>query len=349
MVYLIGWGYLFSFIFIQYLSRYRGTFFVFAILIFFSLTAFVRGSVGTDTGNYELMLRDFFDGYTWDGREPGFVALGWLLVAATPSIEVAVRAIALVFFGLLAFFVVRSDRNERFFLLAYILPAFAYQYSMNALRIGIASAILLIAVQTLRRGGKLPAFLTGATAVLFHYSSALSLLFILLSQRSWFRASNIVLILPLLVGAFAGFSFVDSYMMDKLANYNEMQAPGELSGLSKIAPIVLVLLGLSFSTLPRTPKIRLFILGVVSILGGWVLARYSYAGLRILDLISFAFPVSILAAYSRERTSFDRSIMVSMLAAGVISAAGLWRGFSLAEGEGESPFLPYEILNSWSF
>ena len=347
MVYLLGWGCLFSFTFIQCLSRYRGTFFVFTILIFFTVTAFVRGSVGTDTVNYELMLRDFFAGYTWDGREPGFVALGWLLVAATPSVEVAVRTIALVFFGLLAFFVLRSDRNERFLLMAYIFPAFAYQYSMNALRIGIASAILLIAVQMLRRMGKLPAFLAGSTAVLFHYSAALSLIFIILSQRPLFRASNIALAPLALVSAFGSFAFVDSYMMDKLSNYNEMQAPGELSGLSKIAPIALVLLGLIFSTLPRTLKIRLFLLGTASVLVGWVLAQYSYAGLRVLDLLSFALPISILASYSRESLAFDRSMMVGVLAAGVISAAGLWRGFSLAEGEGDSPFLPYVILNSW--
>ncbi|WP_339651727.1 EpsG family protein, partial [Halopseudomonas pelagia] len=302
-------------------------------------------NVGTDTANYQLMFEQFSEGYSWEGIEPGFFGLGWLLAALAPSIDIAVRAVALVFFGLIAWFVARSDHNERFLLLAYLLPAFAYQYSMNALRIGLASALLLLAVQVFRRKGDMPALCVGLLALLFHYSALFSLLFIALTQRPWLRLSTLLGLLVVLLGFAVGLIFIDFYLLEKIQAYQQLQAPGGLSGVSKVVPLVIMLAGMLLSSLPRQLKLKAFIVYSVFISAAWLLTQFSYAGLRFLDLLSFSVPLSILATYSHLQLDFDRQIKVSMLAAGLVSIAGIWRGFLLERGEGKSPFLPYEVLS----
>ncbi len=343
MIYFVGWAAVYFSLAIQTITKYYGRFFLSCLLVFFAAVAFLRGSIGTDTANYEQMLSAFIDNYVWGGREPGFVVLGWLLAMLAPTVEIAVRAIALVFFALLALFVFRADRNERFLLLAYLLPAYVYHYSMNALRIGLASAVLLLAVQLFRKNGNMSAIRMGLAALLFHYSAAFSVLYIVISQYSWLRISSIFKLLALLSAVAGMFLAVDSYFWDKLSLYSSFQAPGPLSGLSKIAPVMMISVGIVLSRLPSNEKSKLILIGFVFTAAGWAITQYSYAGLRLLDLISFLLPLSILASYSRLQLKFDRPLKLSIVAAGMLSAAGVCRGFLLWYGEGKCSWMPYEV------
>ena len=137
----------------------------------------------------------------------------------------------------------------------------------------------------------------------------------------------------------------DFYFLDKLDGYKEMQTPGALSGISKIVPLVLILIGLMMGTLPTALKFKLFMLSITVILAAWLLTQHTYARLRFLDLLSFSVPLSILATYSRLKLNFDIPIKIGMLVAGLISAIGVYRGFILNYAVGKSPFMPYEFLN----
>lgn len=345
MVYLFGWLATYFGLTLQGLSKYRGRIFIYCLLAYFAGLAFIRGNVGTDTVNYELMLADIAHGYVWDGREPAFVALGLLLVSVFPTAEVATRVIALVFFALLTVFVFRSDRNERFLLMAYILPAFAYLYSMNVLRIGLASAFLLLSVQQIRVRGSTSALKVGLLTFLFHYSSVLSLIYIDISQRAWLKFTSFFVMLFLLTLAGGAFLTAEFYMMDKVAQYQTAQVPGVLSGLSKIIIVILFVAGIMSGKLPTMEKAKLILLGLTFTLLGWFFSQFSYAGLRVLDLISFTMPLSILASYSRVGFEFERPIKTIMVASGILSAFSIYRGFILEYGEGKSPFLPYEMYD----
>jgi hypothetical protein len=343
MVYPAGWAAIYFALILHSLTGYRGRFFVFVLLGYFAVLAFLRGNVGTDTASYERMLASFVGGYAWDGREPGFIALGVLLESMAPTTEFAVRAIALVFFALLAVFVIKSNRNERFLLLAYVFPAFAYQYSMNALRIGLASAVLLLALQSLRQRGGASALRVGLTATLFHYSTAFSVLYLVISQRPWMRVYSTFGMLGLLVLFSGGFLLADFYFMEKMSAYEAMQAPGPFSGLSKILPVLLILVGVGFGILPPIEKAKLTVLGISFLFVGWLITQFSYAGLRLIDLVAFVAPLSVLATYARLGLEFDLRLRCAIVLAGAISAAGVYRGFLLGRGEGITPFLPYEI------
>lgn len=349
MVYIIGWALCFYCVFLQEITRYRGRLFLILLLMYFSAVAFFRGSVGTDTANYELMLENFILPFSWGGQEPGFVLLSLALMALSSSLEVAVRAISLVFFLLFAVFVARSNNNERYMLMAYVLPSFGYQYSMNGLRIGLASAILLLAVQRLRLKGPGPALGVGLSSLLFHYSTSFSASFLFVSQRPWLRLSSFIGIVFLMI-VFSGIFFiVDFYFMDKLTAYQEMQAPSAFSGLSKIIVIILFIIGGIVSGLPKNEKIKIVFLGGLFVFLGWVLTLHSYAGIRLLDLLSFALPLSLLASYSRLGRDFCLSIKLSIFVAGLATAIWTYRGFLLSYGEGKSPFLPYELLQAFFY
>ena len=344
MTYLLGWAVLYVGWAMQKIANYQGRAFLLFAICFFMMMAFLRGAVGTDTANYEIMLGDFVDGYTWDGREPGFVGLGWFLTMLASNAELAVRLISVVFFGMLAIFVLRSDFNERTMLMAYIMPAFAYQYSMNALRIGVASVILLMGVQLLRRRGAMPALLVGLISLLFHYSAVFTLLYVVMSQIRWKKASSLLILLSLLVFLAPVVLIADIYFLNKFSIYQMSDSPNILSGIGKIAPIFLIIFGVAYDVLPRPEKMKLISMSLGVTVFGWVLTQYSYAGLRLLDLISLALPIALLASYSRLKMVFGRFLNVCIILAGLISAAAVYRGFLLEQGEGETPFLPYEFI-----
>lgn len=344
MIYLFGWAGCLLVLMISGLTHYRGRFFVFILLLFFLGVAFLRGAVGTDTANYERMFADFIDiYYIWTGREPGFVALGWLLATLAPTIEAGVRLISVVFFALIALFVARADKNELFLLLAYIFPAFAYQYSMNALRIGLASAFILLMVQEVRLKDAQAAIKFGVAAALFHYTVLLSIVILFLSQQAWGQLSTVVKNIVLLVLLSFGLLSVDFYVADKLEVYTsgDYSKPSALSGLSILIPNIIILVGILFSFFPRAEKFKLFFLFLLVFGSGMIITQFTYAGLRILNLGGFVMPLCVLASYSRLGLKFGRKFKFSLLAAGLLSAIGVYRGFLIGYGEGPSPFLPY--------
>jgi hypothetical protein len=349
MIYLLGWSSIYFALILQVVLRYRGWLFALLVLFVLAMIAFLRGRVGTDTLNYEKMLLGFVSGYTWDGREPGFVLLGWLLAHITPSIEIAVRAVSFVFFFLLAWFVLRSDRNERDFLLLYVLPVFAYNYSMNALRAALAFCFVLLAVQALRREGKAKAIGLGAVGLTFHYSALVPLVYLGLAQRSWLRLANLAWAGMLVSMSGAVLVFAQTYFMDKVSAYTDFHRPSALSGLSILVPLALLLTGVALGRLPKEEKWKLLILACAALAFAWVVTQYTYAGLRVLDLLAYAIPFSVLMAYSQHGLRFERGTWAAMLIAGLLSVAATYNRFLAGYGEGRAPWLPYEtwINSSW--
>lgn len=164
-------------------GRYR----VFAIIAVFGVGAIavLRGDVGTDTWMYELMIRDIRYMYNWYDKEPGFVVLAWGLTQITKSDEIAVRLISVLITIALLFYIKNADYDELLILLAYIIPSHFYTYSMNVLRIGVASLFILFSLQMFRRGKELKSWLILCASVFFHLSTIISILFIFAARRSW--------------------------------------------------------------------------------------------------------------------------------------------------------------------
>lgn len=341
MVYLLGWGAIYYALLVSAMVGYRGRFLGFLTVLFFAGIAIFRGSVGTDTGNYELMLSELSLERVWGGVEPGFALLGLFLTELLGSAEAGVRALSALFFILVAFYYFRSDTNEAFFLWAYLAPAYFYQYSMNTLRIGLASMLLLVAVQGVRRSHVVRSGLIALVAMTFHYSLVFSISYLMINFFQKIKA-RYLLCVGLLFLLF--FYLSHEYIILKMGVYSGFESPGSLSGLSKVIVVFLLVVGVLFSELPSILRSRVVFWAIL--ISGFAVGvtAVSYAGLRLLDLIAFVLPVVILMCHTRMEKFFNWKTKLSFILAGLASAAAVYRGFLIEAGQGKSPFLPYELI-----
>lgn len=343
MIYLFGWLILLVTLFLTALSGYKTRLFTVMALLFFLIISVSRGAVGTDTDTYEYVVGQLMGGLFWTGMEPGFVLMSWALAMITGSAFVAIRFVSVVIFLIIFLYLYRSNKNEFFLLLSYILPAFVYQYTMNGLRIGVAAMLLMLAVQQMRRIHKASVLLLATTALCFHFSSLVSMVLIWASQARWVKASNILIVPVASAVVLAVFSINSDYFIDKFISYQASESPSPFSGLGKVTVILLLIFGVFVSRLPNVEKLKLIFLGGGFVLAFWTLSSISYAGLRLLDLISFAFPLAILLAFTRCELNFDLPIKVVFILAGLLAAFASYRNFISEEGVGPSPFMPYHL------
>lgn len=324
------------------LSGYRNRTFGFLAILLFASVAIFRGSTGTDTASYESIFSELSLETIWDSVEPGFALLGLFLTEILGSAQAGVRAVSALFFLLIAFYYLQAERNEAFVLLTYFAPAYFYIYSMNGLRIGIASIILLLAIQALRRGHVLKGSASMIIAIFFHYTILFSIGYFIINFFNQIKLKY-VLLLGLLILSF--FYFANEYISLKLSTYSDYELPNELSGLSKVVVIFLLILGVLFSGLPSALRIRIILSTLL--FAGFAIAvtTFSYAGLRFLDLITFILPTVILMFHFEAKQPFNWRMKLSFLVAGFASAATVYRGFLMEAHQGESPFLPYELLD----
>lgn len=343
MIYLIGWTLIFTVLTLSELTGNRFRSPIFILLIFFTMVSVLRGDVGTDTNTYEFLVQGLSDNVDSGGMEPGFIGVSRILLGIFDSPVMVVRFFSLIFFGLLFFYIVRSNRNERFMFLAYIAPAFIYQYSMNVIRLGVASGLLILAAQYYDRRKMKASAAFAVSAVLFHYSIMCSFAVIWLSQMRWSRVSTVLAGVFFSALMLAVFYVNMDYFQLKLASYRGFNAPGESSGLSKLVVLLVLVLGVLFSNLPRPDKAKLSILGMGLGSFFWFLSAYTYAGLRFLDLLSFALPFAMLISYNRNQLDFNLAIKTSLVLAGVVGALSAFKNFLSEDGVGPSPFLPYTI------
>ena len=349
MIYLVGWAITYSVLFIQTSTRYKGPALIFGVILLYASLAFFRGTVGTDTGTYGNMFASYPPS-TWNGQEPGFIALAIALKALFQDTTLAVRAVALVFFFLTAVYIKRSDQNEKFFFLAYVLPLTGYQHSMNIIRDGLATIIILLAVQAWRKGFFKRASLTGISAIFFHYSALVSLSYLALSQRPWLRVMSVVYMVALVTFSTLAFLAVEFYFVQKALLYapteeakGGSQIVASLFGLFRVS---IVLGALLFCKLPTGEKLKLIILGEIFLLTAAFISQFSYAGIRLYMVISIVCPLSILASYSRLGLNFDGKLKAGLIASSLLGAAAAFRGFLNTEGRTVHAFLPYD---TWLF
>lgn len=343
MIYLLGWLLIYFSILASSVSKYHGRFFGLMIIFYFATVSIFRGSVGTDTATYEVLILQFSLETLSTGIEPLFVLFSIFLREITGSPEIALRSISALFFLLMLYYFIRADKNERFVLIAYLAPAYFYQYSMNAVRIGLASVLLMIALQQIRRIGLYKSGFFSLNALFLHYSVFVSFIyyFSVLSNILKFKYLSIIAVVTTLI-----FFLYHSYFLNKINAYTLMEAPTELSGSSKIIVILVLVVGATFSNLSSKQLLKFISITLIFTFLALVLTFLSYAGLRILDLIAFAIAFILIMLHYQVNKEFNWQTKLSFFIAGLISAAAVYRGFLLEAGQGKSPFIPYHFMNS---
>lgn len=341
-VYLAGLFTAYYVLLIRAVSGYQGRLFVMFSLAALGSIAVLRGNVGTDTANYEVMVGVLRSPTAWYGVEPGFAALTAALGVFSPSDIMLVRLLAIVFIMGLVRFVWRSDKDELFYLLVFYIPASFYQHSMNAVRLGLASIFILLATQNFRRNNRAGMIAWLLVGFSFHYSTALIAIYLAAVGRVFkLKASALVFIFVAL--ALGGLSLIyNNYLWLRIGNYQEYSSPEKLSGTSQVVIVLMVLAGVMGSRLASFERWLLLSSGLALLLMFWLMAHYTYAGLRFLDLIKFMFPLAILIAHGRGGLQMNAVTRGSLAGAGIVATASVLRSFAISAGQGKTPWLPYE-------
>jgi hypothetical protein len=316
---------------------------LYCILIYCCLLACLRGNTGTDTEMYQNIFTAVQLGNIDWTVEAGFALVAQLIMNVGLSPEAAVRGISVVFFALVAIYAARATLAEKWVLLAFILPVFAYQYSMNGLRIGLASALLLLCTQEIRRGRSSLSLLWLIGPVVIHLSTFVSGVYLAGTRlaQTGIGAGLLSLFAPvsLLVLWYAS----GSYLLDKQAVYEEMVSPNEVSGLGRVVVIIILTSGICASYLSKREKALIVVPAILLTGVAWLLARSSFAGLRFLDLISFVLPLAACIPLGSKPLVSERKFVVAVLVAGLVGATATARNFAAEAGHGDAPFVPYHF------
>ncbi|HBM09171.1 MAG: EpsG family protein [Pseudomonas sp.] len=295
----------------------------------------IRGDVGTDTASY-IQILDSMQNVS--GNLSGYgVEFGFYIFKVFLYLGLSPRTVALFISGLvcvLALFSFSRRRDDAIVFTFLVFPVFFYDMSMNGLRYGMAFCFAKLAADYLDEK-KLPlAVLFFVLAFSFHVSSLL--VFVLLAIRKISRNALVAFGALALIGA----AVSSDQILLKMAAYESLESPDGLSGLAPLMISILIFMASLFFS-PKSYIYLTFLL--VSELSSFVLAKYSYAGLRLQFLILFVMCCGVPALdvmHARRRPFF----MLSLMLIGVVGFAASMRNMVNGQGEGESPFLPYHFF-----
>jgi hypothetical protein len=305
------------------------------------LLVVLRGNVGTDTFNYLNFFREHrLLGYSNTKFEPGFEFLGLFFAECGIHERASIALIATLITIVLCKLFSRSKEDMLLFSLI-VFPIFYFDFTMNGIRYGLAFTISAVAIDSLYKNKYKKTYILSILAILFHYSSFLVILpFFMnyLKRRYW------VLILSLIGGFILLFpnlfNLVTEYLNEKEFAYSTFFSPSILSG---VAPLFLTFsLYLNFiinaKRYGRESIVHLiFIAEIVS----FIIARYSYAGLRLQG--AFLFAMIIFLKYNWKYIKNTKRYAVALLVISFMSFSVTVKNIS-SSTRGNSPFLPYEFF-----
>ncbi len=350
MVYVLGWIAGYFCLGMWFLNQKHSKLLTAAMLLLLGTLAFLRNS-GTDTGPiYEVIAGEFVHEKSFPslGLEPGFSVLLWLFSLTTNSEVLIVRGFAVVFVGLLLTFLYFADSDESFFLLAFFQPVCFFQYSMNGLRIGLATGVLLLAWQALRRDRISMFIALSLLSFLFHYSSICIVLILLFNNLELKSMKAFVAMSVTVIAGLAGLYFNIDYFSDKFQLYSQFDSPSPYSGLSKTVPILAFVLLMTISGIKvmRLAQYSL-VFASTAIMMQWLSMR-TYAGLRILDIVLIGAALSATSLLSKSSTANRKTFVFGVVCIGLFSTAAVYRNFVMdydgTETGTSTPFLPYRTF-----
>jgi hypothetical protein len=328
----------------QLLLKYKGPALFLIALMPLGLLAILRGNIGVDTPTYESVIRYSLDGGSNRAFEPGFFWLVNLMSLITDNEVVVLRLFSLMIVILLVVYLVKSDKDEAFLLAAFFLPMSFFDLTTNAIRFGVSISLFLIALQFSWRGKNICFILLSILSVLFHYSIILCLAIYLVATKGInFKMLLFGLICSITV-LFIAFIDLSDYTAWKYLAYSDFSALSNLSGLRYVSVLLLLMVGTLVSSLSFNLKKKQIIFGSVLLLFGLILTQLSYAGLRVLYLFVFIYPLLDLTFHKAHLVKINSNIKAIWFIAGVISFIFLMRGYFNDAGTFFAAHLPYEFF-----
>lgn len=296
----------------------------------------LRGDVGTDTASYMRIIdsfsTEFGDSAGISEVEIGFEYFSKALLYLGFSSKAVVVAISWFVCALVIYAFSRTKDDVLVFALL-VFPIFFYDMTMNGLRYGVSFCLAKIAYDSFESSKKKTFAIMTLLSISFHLSGFV--LLVLLMAR---RLSVKHLIMGGLCAGILLLIFFDRLLF-KFSAYGELEAP---SGLSGLAPLLLfAMIYISMVVLSFRNVVYLTFLFVLEI-AFFVLAKFSYAGLRFQFLTLFALLCTVprcSVMYSRNRAIF----LCLVFFIGILGFVSKSRNMIDGVDSGESPFIPYQF------
>jgi hypothetical protein len=319
----------------------------FIAIIAFALVAGLRGMIGTDTAAYTHLVR-----VTMSGAqlfiEPGFLLFVDVASLFTDNPSVIINLHSVLFYAVIAAFTIKATRAELIYLFAYFAPMYFLMYSMNGIRIGLASAFFLLFFQAWMRRNLIGAVICSIVAFSFHFTILLAYVFFFLgcSRRNTLR--SLVTQLIVFSAVVAAATMLQDYFFGKINQYSDFGTFSELAGVSVIVKVFVFLAFVGQAPISSRRRYRSTVISVFAVLFALGVAQYSYAGLRFLDIFCWAIPLVFMGSVDHN-TSMGRRFSTGLAISGLFGAAAVLRNIWSSTGLGTSPFIPYQFFWQGSF
>lgn len=295
-----------------------------------ALAASMRGMAGTDTVAYRALYAVFdpVDGFHF-GVDFIYMCLMGVVKLAGGGFQTFAFVHAGLCLLLYGYGASKVDSVAPVFALG-ILPTLFLDSTFNGLRYGLAFALAIALVQAYRtrRWYSLPLMLL---PVGVHSSMAMLL-----------AISPLVLGLGALGFFVGGIANSDAfmYLIYKQDAYTNIQRPGVFSGVFPVFQAVVLYCMLRMSREPFRIGFNFLSLGIVLLVSGVVLASFSYAGLRILQIGVFVFSIGTALAVKQD----DGRIATVAALLGLAGVANMLRQILLVGPAGGVIFYPYDFF-----
>lgn len=262
---------------------YTGFIYVCIIVVF-------RGDVGTDTGTYE----DIINGISLitlgnQATEIGFnFSVVLLKLTGISSNAIILRLLTAVYMFLLFLIIREAKANFQQIILIFFIPATVFVFSMNTLRLGISINLFILALLFFKRNRILfYSFLF--LSISFHVTIVLVMPLFFIFQKNNIR--KLLSIFFLLFLAIIFFIIFHQHIGNKLELYSDYSSPNPYSGLSSVLSFMMLIPFIW--TYPTNSRYKIFFISVMTMLISisFVIAKFSYAGLRMLQLYVLFSPI----------------------------------------------------------
>lgn len=329
------------------------------------LLVVLRGEVGTDTASYINIISQIAATGAFEGIEYGFTYLVKALhYVVNDPLQVCVLVALITTTVLLV--ASKSDGRALFVLIVCIVPLFYLDMTMNDLRYGLSFAFAMLATSKFYLHPLYLSIALGVFAVLFHVSALFVFLIAALLADDklkfirWLKLFTIVLLVVL-----AQYYLVDiiRYTLDiimpvsldangKYLAYKFLSSPSWYSGLATLFiswSFLYVLHGgkKQDALLTSYQFCVLFSLTLFT----FILAKFSYAGLRLQSVLLFTM-LLMMQFKPRLAGVMDAKRKQGLLVIGFLGLLVFVKKLISTQGQGASPFAPWrvnpDILQLWN-
>ncbi len=308
--------------FIKNISASRFMFFVSLIPAF--IIVIFRGHIGIDTPVYEAIIRESY--YTGVCRvEPLFCILSNQLFYLFDDSAIVLRVITAIFCFL--FFIAFSKKiNEIVIACIFIFPVYFYDMSTNGIRYGLAFIIFKIFYSNIKK------YVIFSPIHVAIQSSSLILVALSFMKKINFKVL-IILSCIFSIVIYMGFD----YFNKKLEAYSEYDIPNFYSGiLNFLICFVLLCLYKYFKKI----LFKEFLLCLCYILIFQILSQFTYAGLRMVQLMVFYLAIRATDFFELNKKRSNIYIYIALLVFGLLYFVNLIRIMA-----NSGYYLPYEFIS----